>query len=166
MLLGQKLKYLRKEMNNITQEDFSKLAGINRATYARYETNANQPDYETLKHIARIFGVTVHYLLDDELDLLEVFEDKHLTIVAGGKQVTPTQRVKILEVLQETAETEPETKPTTTKVYKLPELIAADANSGYGVGEAPSPELIELMKVLVNDAIEEREKRSRKKTTE
>jgi transcriptional regulator with XRE-family HTH domain len=163
-ILGKKLKQLRKELG-MTQEEFSKAANINRATYARYETGDNQPDYDTLKHIAKVFGISVYSLLDDKLDLLDIFEDKHLTIVAGGKTITTDQRIKVLEIFKE------EKKDQNIDKYrnngnKLPENTAAQADSGYGINESPSPEFIELIKNLMNDWMDEREKRNRKKTTE
>lgn len=56
---------LKKERTNkkLTQEELSKLLGIKRSTYAKYETGENQPSYEILKKLAAFFDVTTDYLL-------------------------------------------------------------------------------------------------------
>lgn len=59
---GERLKMLRND-RGLTQMEISKLLGMRRATYARYETNDNQANYDTLKAFANFFNVTVDYLL-------------------------------------------------------------------------------------------------------
>lgn len=62
MSYGKRLSALRKEKKQ-SQEQLSKIVGINRSTYARYETGNTQPDYDTLKRLADHFEVTTDYLL-------------------------------------------------------------------------------------------------------
>jgi len=62
MSVGQRLRYLRK-LKKLTQSEVSEKLGINRSTYAKYETDDNQADYETLKKLADLFEVSVDYLL-------------------------------------------------------------------------------------------------------
>lgn len=61
-LIGKRLSNLRKE-KELTQEEFSALINISRSTYAQYEINRREPDYEILKRIADFYGVTTDYLL-------------------------------------------------------------------------------------------------------
>lgn len=61
-MLGDKLKQLRLS-RHITQNDIASQLHINRGTYAHYEINKRQPDYETLKLLADYFEVSVDYLL-------------------------------------------------------------------------------------------------------
>ena len=61
-MLGERLTELRKG-RNLTQEQFSSLINISRATYAQYEIDRRQPDYETLQNIADFYNVTTDYLL-------------------------------------------------------------------------------------------------------
>lgn len=58
---SRRLKQLRAD-ENLNQKDMAAALGINRSTYAGYETD-REPDIETLIHIARHFGVTVDYLV-------------------------------------------------------------------------------------------------------
>ncbi|NGQ93643.1 helix-turn-helix transcriptional regulator [Brevibacillus sp. SYP-B805] len=62
MTVGERLKKLRHE-RGLSQQALSDQLGINRSTYARYETNDNQADYETLLALATFFGTSVDYLL-------------------------------------------------------------------------------------------------------
>lgn len=62
MALGERLKASRKA-KKLTQHDLSKLVGINRSTYAKYETGDNEPDNDTLQKLADFFDVSIDYLL-------------------------------------------------------------------------------------------------------
>ena len=61
-MLGERLVELRKR-KGLTQEEFSSLLNISRATYAQYEIDRRQPDYETLEKIADSHKVSTDYLL-------------------------------------------------------------------------------------------------------
>jgi len=61
-MIGERLTQLRKQ-NKMTQEQIAKRLGIHRGTYSNYEANKRDPDYEMLKKIADLFGVTTDYLL-------------------------------------------------------------------------------------------------------
>ncbi len=56
------LKQLRKNVNK-TQAEMAEILQIKRATYARYENNETQPDFETLQKLANYFGCSIDYLI-------------------------------------------------------------------------------------------------------
>ena len=62
MDFSTRLKKLRK-LNNYTQEDLAKLLGITAGAVGLYEQNRREPDNNTVKQLARIFNVTIDYLL-------------------------------------------------------------------------------------------------------
>lgn len=62
-MLSEQLKAIRKA-NGFTQVELSKIIGIERSTYASYETGRNRPDISVLKKIAKTFGVTVDFITD------------------------------------------------------------------------------------------------------
>lgn len=62
VVLGKRLTNLRKS-KDLTQEQFSALMNVSRATYAQYEIGRRQPDYEILQQIADFYNVTTDYLL-------------------------------------------------------------------------------------------------------
>ena len=57
------LKQLRQE-RGITQNKLAEKLGLSRSTIAMYETNASEPDLETLNSIASFFNVSIDYLLE------------------------------------------------------------------------------------------------------
>ncbi|MDW7614283.1 helix-turn-helix transcriptional regulator [Peribacillus simplex] len=61
-MLGDRLKKLR-SVRGLSQEELSKQLGLTRGTYAHYEINKRQPDYETLKKISDFFDVSIDYLI-------------------------------------------------------------------------------------------------------
>lgn len=61
---GAKLKVLRRKLG-ITQSQTAYYLGVTRSTYAYYETGKVQPSLETLRKIARLYGVSADYLLDN-----------------------------------------------------------------------------------------------------
>lgn len=61
-MFGDRIKILRNKMK-LTQEDIAKKLGIARTTYAMYEQNKREPDYETLQNIAKFFEVSIDFLL-------------------------------------------------------------------------------------------------------
>ena len=56
------LKQLRTS-KKMLQKDVASLLGIDRTTYAKYESGASEPNYETLLKLAEIFGVSTDYNL-------------------------------------------------------------------------------------------------------
>ncbi len=63
MDFGNKLRILIEEQD-ITQKELAKQLNIAPSTVSSYVQNTREPDFETLKLIARYFRVTTDYLLD------------------------------------------------------------------------------------------------------
>src|SRR5690606_2303448 len=66
---------------------------INRSTYARYELNKTQPDYETLQKLAEFYNVSIDYILTgvdtkltekDERDIAKRMEKIKQDLAADG----------------------------------------------------------------------------------
>ncbi|CAM4019377.1 helix-turn-helix domain-containing protein [Mesobacillus zeae] len=64
-MFGDRLKMLR-SARKWTQEEVAKKLEISRGTYAHYEINKRQPDFETLKKLSNLYEVTIDYLLTGE----------------------------------------------------------------------------------------------------
>lgn len=56
------LKELRTS-RKMLQKDVAALLGIDRTTYAKYESGASEPNHETLVKLAEIFSVSTDYIL-------------------------------------------------------------------------------------------------------
>lgn len=76
MEYGKRLRELRNN-RGLSQKELTDRLKINRSTYARYETEATQPDYETLTKIASFYGVSIDYILGHTV------QDKNITMIAG-----------------------------------------------------------------------------------
>jgi transcriptional regulator with XRE-family HTH domain len=68
MSFGKKIQELRKE-TNWSQEEVAKKIGTSGAIIGRYERNEITPSIEVAKKIAKIFNVSVDFLLDDTGEL-------------------------------------------------------------------------------------------------
>lgn len=64
VMLGEKLKFLRKS-NNLTQQQLADKLRITQQTYARYENNTIEPNIESLHELAKFYNISLDYLLDD-----------------------------------------------------------------------------------------------------
>lgn len=62
-MLSEQLKIIRRA-NKFTQQGLADAIGIERSTYASYETGRNKPDVTLLSKIAKVFGVSSDYILE------------------------------------------------------------------------------------------------------
>lgn len=65
MSFSEALKILRLK-SGLTQTDISKKLNISRVAYTNYELGNREPDFETLKRIAKIYNTTTDFLLGFE----------------------------------------------------------------------------------------------------
>ncbi|MEC1552591.1 helix-turn-helix transcriptional regulator [Bacillus haynesii] len=113
MTLAERLKYLRSiQRPRLSQEALSKKLGFNRATYAKYETGDNNPDYDTLIKIADFYGVTLDYLIrgEDKKTQEKIFSEEAKRLLDSkeavitpldGKEVTDEILSAALEMIAE-----------------------------------------------------------------
>lgn len=67
MTLGQKLKNLRNE-KRLTQKDLADQLHVSFQTISKWESDINEPDIATLKELARFYGCSLDYLLNNTND--------------------------------------------------------------------------------------------------
>lgn len=65
MTLGKRLKELR-ILKGLTTREASLKLQLGKSTISNYENDARKPDYDMLKKLADLYGVTVAYLLGEE----------------------------------------------------------------------------------------------------
>lgn len=63
--IPQILKACRKKAN-MTQAQFAKTIGIKRSAYAYYESGRTRPKIETLRTIAKVYGIDVNELISNK----------------------------------------------------------------------------------------------------
>lgn len=74
MFNANKLSYLRKK-EKMSQEQLANKLNISPSTVGMYETAKRQPDNEMVTKIANLFNVSTDYLLDNDLNDVNVSED-------------------------------------------------------------------------------------------
>lgn len=62
-MLSDKLKECR-EMCDFSQQQVAECLNIDRSTYSYYESGRTEPSVENIKKLARLFGVSLCYLLE------------------------------------------------------------------------------------------------------
>lgn len=62
MSFGTILKKLRQD-NNLTQDELAKKIETSRSNIANYENDKNMPSVDILEKLAKLFNVTIDYLL-------------------------------------------------------------------------------------------------------
>ncbi len=75
MTLAERLKEIRRE-HNFTQLDLAEVLGIDRTAYTYYEMGKTQPSAAKLWKLARIYNVTVGYLMGVEENRPELIRQK------------------------------------------------------------------------------------------
>lgn len=73
-MIGGKIAELRKEQG-LNQKELAKKIGVSRSALSLYEIDRREPDLETVKKIASLFGVTTDYLLGEEGDAMGTEEN-------------------------------------------------------------------------------------------
>lgn len=86
------LKKLR-EQKQLTQSELSKLLGISPSTIGMYEQGRREPDNETLKKIAVLFGVSTDYLLGNDHPTPGYYDDPEVAEMANRLKDDPDMKI-------------------------------------------------------------------------
>ena len=70
MIIAEKIMSLRKQYG-WSQEELAGLVGVSRQSVSKWESAAAMPDIQKIIKLSEVFGVSVDYLLKDEMDLPE-----------------------------------------------------------------------------------------------
>jgi transcriptional regulator with XRE-family HTH domain len=84
-IIAERLRELRIKFG-YTQNQIAKVLNVDRSTYAYYETGKTRPDVTTLMMLAKIYGVSLDALLEDESAPKAVSERLPLTDYIPGKK--------------------------------------------------------------------------------
>lgn len=74
-LFSSNIKKLR-EIYNLSQEEFSKRTNIPRSTISYYESMKSEPTLSMILKISDSFDIKVKYLIEQEIDISKIDEDK------------------------------------------------------------------------------------------
>ena len=70
MSIGQKLLILRSQ-TKYSRQDIADKLGINQKTYANWENGKTKPSVRCIPVLAKIFGVTIDELFEEETETAE-----------------------------------------------------------------------------------------------
>ena len=70
------LKKLRKE-KQLTTDQLAKIIHVSKRTIENYESGKTNPDYETLIKFAKIYEVSIDYLLGQEKDIIVISKEEY-----------------------------------------------------------------------------------------
>lgn len=101
MSLGARLKSER-EKRNWSQVFVAKKIGITNAVLSNYERDIRDPDTETLKKLANLYGVSIDFLLDNKVD--EVEQNKKQAIMDKIANEFPNADLMFKDLANMTAE--------------------------------------------------------------
>ncbi|MPU14961.1 helix-turn-helix domain-containing protein [Acinetobacter baumannii] len=100
---SKNLKFLRKRLN-LKQEHISKMLNIARNTYSHYETAKNEPSYDILIKLSKIFGCSIDYLLTNTDNELDNYKNENFSIEPTIKYLESQKKlceIKLNKVTEE-----------------------------------------------------------------
>lgn len=77
ILVAEQIKSLRLKQG-WSQLEVARQVGVERTLIGNYEQGLNYPPLPTLQKLARVFGVTIDYLVNGESKPIEGFQDREL----------------------------------------------------------------------------------------
>jgi transcriptional regulator with XRE-family HTH domain len=83
MSFGARLKQARNR-KEMTQEQVASRIGIDFTTISKYENDKSQPDNEILQKLAKLYGVSIDWLLSGSMKNQE--EKVNLLVISGQKE--------------------------------------------------------------------------------
>ena len=90
MTLGQKIKKLRTD-KGLTQKELSDQVFVTFQTVSKWEKDENEPDVSTLRLLAKVFGCSLDYLLNENEEVKE--EKKEEVVVTPTPTIVETKTV-------------------------------------------------------------------------
>ncbi len=101
MTLGANIKKCRKE-KGLTQKKLALMANISRSYLADVENERYNPSLDVLQSIAKGLEITAQQLLKDDMnenDYIDGLEDELKIIVEKIKKISPSDREKLLKMI-------------------------------------------------------------------
>ena len=104
MNIAQRIKDLRLS-KHLTQKELAQLLNVKPTTVSGWELGRNEPSIDTLKDLARIFGVSVDYMagatesIDDDKTTIDLEKDP-VVLSYGGRPVSDEDMDIIKAILE------------------------------------------------------------------
>ena len=92
-MIGERLQELRKD-NNISQAELAKLLGVSHYTVSSYECNRSDPDDNSKIKIAKLFNISIDYLVGLIDEPLSYNRDNHGIEIKSPLDKTDIENIK------------------------------------------------------------------------
>ena len=92
--MGLRLLELRKA-KKLTQDEVAQYMKISRQAYALYETNQRHMNYDSLHAFAKLFAVSIDYILGGENKNTESLTDEELQLVRIFRELDERGRLSV-----------------------------------------------------------------------
>ena len=99
MTMGEKIQQLR-HAAGLSQEQLAAQLGVSHQSVSKWEGAQSIPDMEKILQMSRIFGVTIDFLLKDEMETAEAAPE---TETAAARRVTMEEAFRYLELRRQAA---------------------------------------------------------------
>jgi len=97
--IGDRLRKARLK-KDLTQVEVSKLTGINNKTLSGYENNVSVPDPETFIILAKLYGVSLDYLMGNDIESEQKNKSTKLKTLINGDEVIINGSVEDLDKIK------------------------------------------------------------------
>lgn len=101
MILADKI-ILERKKNGWSQEELAEKLGVTRQAVSKWEGAQTTPDIQRILEMSKLFGVTVDYLIKDEIEVEEVIATSEENKV-GARRITMEEANEFLKAKRETA---------------------------------------------------------------
>ncbi len=92
-MIGERLQELRKD-KNISQAELAKLLGVSHYTVSSYECNRSDPDDNSKIKIAKLFNISIDYLVGLIDEPLSYNRDNHGIVINALLDETDIEDIK------------------------------------------------------------------------
>lgn len=86
MNLGDNIKKYREE-NKMTQRDIAEILKVEPGTVSKYESGMIEPNIDSIKRLAKAFGVTIDELLKDDEEKIDISKINVLEVLREQKEM-------------------------------------------------------------------------------
>ena len=100
MILADKIIRLRKK-NGWSQEELATRMNVSRQAVSKWEAASTTPDLEKILELSNLFGVTIDYLLKDEIEDEEYLSDDNDGVRYIGLEEAKEYGERYMEVAEE-----------------------------------------------------------------
>lgn len=89
------------ERDNISQKDLARLSNISESSISRYLSGSFEPRMDILVNIAKVFNVSVSYLMGEDVTLVnkDAYEETLCVVTRNKSKLDDQQKAELIKIL-------------------------------------------------------------------